>query len=269
MNTDDPRNNANTEFYGDYYHKPWWWFRFRYDTQIKRKTILWLLRRMGVSKRKVKVLEIGFGSGVVLFSFDRTSHIAGIEVSESAVAQAIVRAKRLGFTNADFRVIHEESLPFPGGMFDVVIASHVLEHVREDGRLLSEMHRILNDKGVAIILVPINEQYSDPKHVRSYSEAKLVMQLATSGFVPCQIVRNELLFHLVERFYFGGYKEHWGRWGVLTAALFNVPAALLPFPLLKGLDIGLSLFGLLPRQCGIAAVKISTQSNYNRPWDGS
>jgi ubiquinone/menaquinone biosynthesis C-methylase UbiE len=260
---DGQENETNADFYADYYHKPWWWFRFRYDTQVKRKTIVWLLHSMGVPKRRAKVLEIGFGSGVVLFSLDRTNQIAGTEVSESAVAQATVRAKRLGFANADFRVIHEEALPFPDGSFDVVIASHVLEHVRDDDRLLSEMHRILSDKGVAIILVPINERYSDPKHVRSYNEAQLVMQLTTTGFAPRRIVRNELLFYLVERFYFEGFKERWGGWGDLVAVLFNVPAALLPFPVLRGLDIGLSLFGLRPRQCGIAAAKVCRQPNYD------
>jgi ubiquinone/menaquinone biosynthesis C-methylase UbiE len=247
---------SNQSFYDEYYNKPAWWFRLRYDTQVKKKTVLWLLRVAGISRRDQRVLEIGFGSGVVLFSFDQSCEISGVEVSRSAVARARARAKHLGFTNVDFREVHNDTLPFADGAFDIVIASHVLEHVADDIRLLSEVHRVLNDGGVAIILVPINERYVDPKHLRTYDQAQLVEKLTTTGLQPRLSLQNETLFYLVERFYFEGFRERWGVWGTLTAGLVNVPAALLPFPVLRGIDFALSLLGFLPRQCAIAAVRI-------------
>ena len=252
--------NANLACYDEYYHKPPWWFWFRYDTQVKKKTALWLLREAGLDKRQKRVLEIGFGSGAVLFSFERDCQIAGVEVSQSAVAEATVRAQSLGFQNADFRLVHNDLLPFSDKAFDVVIASHVLEHVNDDSLLISEMSRVLDDRGVAIVIVPTNEKYADPKHQRSYTLQQLCDRLVSRGLLPSRIIQNEFLFYLVEKFYFKGLKIRWGMWGTIAAVAFNVPTSILPFWIIRWVDGFLSSFGLLPRQCGIAALKdISAQ----------
>jgi SAM-dependent methyltransferase len=47
------------------------------------------------------------------------------------------------------------SLPFAEGSYDIVYASHVLEHIRDDQRALAEIHRILSPGGIAILPVPI------------------------------------------------------------------------------------------------------------------
>ena len=46
-------------------------------------------------------------------------------------------------------------LTFRDNTFDFVFASHVLEHVKDDLRALSEVRRVLKPGGVAILPVPI------------------------------------------------------------------------------------------------------------------
>jgi SAM-dependent methyltransferase len=46
-------------------------------------------------------------------------------------------------------------LPFDGGSFDVVFASHVLEHIKEDDLALAEIRRILRPGGFAVLPVPV------------------------------------------------------------------------------------------------------------------
>lgn len=46
-------------------------------------------------------------------------------------------------------------LPFGDASFDLVFASHVMEHIRDDERAISEVHRILRPRGLAILPVPI------------------------------------------------------------------------------------------------------------------
>lgn len=46
-------------------------------------------------------------------------------------------------------------LPFEAGSYDVVFASHVLEHVKDDGRALSEIRRVLKPGGFAVLPVPV------------------------------------------------------------------------------------------------------------------
>jgi SAM-dependent methyltransferase len=48
-----------------------------------------------------------------------------------------------------------KALPFPPGSFDMVYASHVLEHIREDEAALANIRRVLSSTGIAILPVPI------------------------------------------------------------------------------------------------------------------
>jgi SAM-dependent methyltransferase len=49
-------------------------------------------------------------------------------------------------------------LPFADASFDVIICSHVLEHVAAEERALLELRRVLKPTGCAILLVPIDLQ---------------------------------------------------------------------------------------------------------------
>ena len=48
--------------------------------------------------------------------------------------------------------IHD--IPFPENTFDVVLCNHVLEHVRDDIRAMSEIRRVLKPGGFAILQIP-------------------------------------------------------------------------------------------------------------------
>jgi len=49
-------------------------------------------------------------------------------------------------------------LEFEDNTFDFVICNHVLEHIPDDQKAMSEIFRVLNTGGKAIITVPINEK---------------------------------------------------------------------------------------------------------------
>ena len=52
------------------------------------------------------------------------------------------------------------SMSFDSNVFDVMICSHVLEHVDDDRAAMREMHRVLRPGGWAAILVPMANQKS-------------------------------------------------------------------------------------------------------------
>jgi SAM-dependent methyltransferase len=56
--------------------------------------------------------------------------------------------------NVDHKVDIQE-LPFASDSYDLVFASHVLEHVRDDQRAIKEIRRILRTGGIAVLPVPI------------------------------------------------------------------------------------------------------------------
>jgi SAM-dependent methyltransferase len=69
-----------------------------------------------------------------------------------------------------------QHLPFGNGTYDFVFASHVLEHIPDDQRAISEIRRVLKPNGLAVLPVPIYSEKTveyaepDPKefyHVRA------------------------------------------------------------------------------------------------------
>jgi SAM-dependent methyltransferase len=92
-----------------------------------------------------------------------------------------------------------EDIAFAGGFCDVVVCSHVLEHV-DDGRALGELHRILRPGGLLLMMTPVNwaweTTYENPAitgesdrclhfgqsdHVR-YFGADILGRIAAAGF---------------------------------------------------------------------------------------
>uniref|UniRef100_UPI003561A7AC methyltransferase domain-containing protein n=1 Tax=Ancylomarina sp. TaxID=1970196 RepID=UPI003561A7AC len=59
-----------------------------------------------------------------------------------------------------------QAIPFANETYDVVICNHVLEHVDDDTKAMSEIYRILKPGGFAILQVPQDSEaektYEDP-----------------------------------------------------------------------------------------------------------
>ena len=69
-----------------------------------------------------------------------------------------------------------QRLPFEKASYDFIFASHVLEHIPDDGKAISEIRRVLRPGGLAILPVPVvcekTVEYSEPNpregwHVRA------------------------------------------------------------------------------------------------------
>jgi SAM-dependent methyltransferase len=86
------------------------------------------------------IAEIGCGDGAVLDQLGSRGFgeaRVGYEISAAATALA---AERAGVTEA--HLLDGRSVPVPDDTYDLVIASHVLEHVASPGALLQEMARV-------------------------------------------------------------------------------------------------------------------------------
>ncbi len=98
---------------------------------------------------------------------------------------------------------------FPDMRFDGIICSHVLEHVPDDRKGLSELYRILKPDGWGIIAVPITSDstYEDPmvvtdedrlrlygakNHVRRYGE-DVEDRIQEAGFLTQKISPHEII----------------------------------------------------------------------------
>lgn len=77
-------------------------------------------------------------------------------------------------------------LPFPDGVFQVVCAFEVLEHIPDDKTAMAEIARVLRPGGVLFLSVPVNPQLFTAfdtvcGHVRRYDARALQDQLQSLG----------------------------------------------------------------------------------------
>jgi SAM-dependent methyltransferase len=124
-----------------------------------------------------------------------------------------------GTINMDITAIN-----YDNESFDVVICNHVLEHIPDDKKALSELYRILKKDGWAILLVPIEkdlehtfedpsitdskgreEAYGQSDHVRQYGR-DYASRLENSGF-KVTINKFNDTFSREEKFRYGLPKD--------------------------------------------------------------
>ena len=71
-------------------------------------------------------------------------------------------------------------IPYADGSFDVILCSHVLEHIPDDRRAMRELRRVLAPRGWALLQVPIDHQravtFEDPSVTDPAERARLFGQ---------------------------------------------------------------------------------------------
>ena len=97
---------------------------------------------------KPSALDIGCATGALpAFLRDRGWRVTGVEISPGAEYARNVRF-------LDVRSLPLEENSFPDKSFDVVLASHLIEHLNDPYSFLTETYRILKDDGFAFITTP-------------------------------------------------------------------------------------------------------------------
>lgn len=103
-------------------------------------------------------MDFGCGDGRLLAALERKGkeRLVGVDVSAEAVAQAARRSGELEIRH----IRHAVPLPFADGAFCGISLLDVLEHVDEQGALLEELRRVLDDDGTLIVTVPGRHVFS-------------------------------------------------------------------------------------------------------------
>jgi SAM-dependent methyltransferase len=103
-------------------------------------------------------LDFGCHNGAFLSSLTSKNikRLVGVDVSEEAVK----KGKRL-FPELEIIKIGEgSSVPFDDGFFSSITVLDVLEHVYEQGELLAELNRVLEDGGKLVVMAPGRHVFS-------------------------------------------------------------------------------------------------------------
>lgn len=152
------------------------WFRAR------NRLVVWALRRHFPNMQRY--LEIGCGTGYVLAGVAEAypqARLTGSEVFSVSLPYAARRVERAELLQMDARHIPYEN------EFDVIGAFDVLEHIKEDEAVLSEMLRALHPGGLILVTVPQHpwlwsRQDEYACHVRRYRIGELREKVLRAGF---------------------------------------------------------------------------------------
>ncbi|NNM42762.1 MAG: 3-demethylubiquinone-9 3-O-methyltransferase [Chlamydiae bacterium] len=116
----------------------------RAENQIRNPWIAKVIKER--KKTSAKVLDIGCGGGLLTNYLAKEGHqVSGIDLSTSSLEIGI---KNDLSKTVEYRQANAYALPYQNGIFDVVTAMDVLEHVENPEKVISEASRVLSKDGL-------------------------------------------------------------------------------------------------------------------------
>ena len=156
-----------------------------------RMMALFLEQQIGVGREPLEILHVAPEYGLYLWlKRQQGVHYTGSDID----------ARRYRHIE-NVRTANLMDMPFESNAFDVVICSHVLEHVPDDSKAMRELYRVLKPEGTALLLVPLamdgggtdedptvtdpaerNHRYGQWDHLRLYGKDDFLSRLTEAGF---------------------------------------------------------------------------------------
>jgi SAM-dependent methyltransferase len=198
--------NADAHHVLDQVQQRSFWFHCRNDLLLD-------LTRRWFSQAKT-VLEIGCGTGYVLAGLRQALPLARFAGSEISTVGLKYAAQRLGAEVSLFQM-DAHAIPF-SGEFDLIAACDVLEHLDDDVKALSEIHRALKPGGGVLLTVPQHPLLWSQTdvlayHKRRYRRNELTGKCRETGFdvvVDTSFVVSLLPLMMAQRLVRGQKKDY-------------------------------------------------------------
>lgn len=120
------------------------------------------------------ILDLGCGTGILQEQFEKRFNVKafGLDTSKKAINYCYKR----GLSRV--KLLNSSKIPFRSNFFDLVTAIDVVEHIKDDLKVLSEIRRTLKRNGIAILLVPAHSKLWSTRdinlqHFRRYNKGEL------------------------------------------------------------------------------------------------
>lgn len=140
-----------------------------------------------------RILDLGCGVGTIdCFLSKLVKDIIGIDISNKAIDSANKNKNRFAIKNVTF-VCRDIEKHLINGKFDLILCSEVIEHLKNDKKLLINIQKLLDDDGILILTTPLNtaplvklgmtKKFDERVgHLRRYDYKSLCELIDSSGF---------------------------------------------------------------------------------------
>ena len=118
----------------------------------------WLFLRRYLTPGPLHTMDAGSGSGAMaIYAAKRGHKVTGVSLSQRDNQVAAERLKILGLSNAEFvtgdlRELEKVAAGWPP--FDQVICFEVIEHIKDDRKLVRDLANVLKPGGVLLLTTP-------------------------------------------------------------------------------------------------------------------
>jgi ubiquinone/menaquinone biosynthesis C-methylase UbiE len=129
----------------------------------KARTMLAVLSdRFGDGLGSMRLLDLGSSTGIIgSLLADRVGEVVGLDIDGPAIERA---QRNLAKENLRFRVGDAMSLDAEDGCFDIVVCTHVYEHVPDAQKMMNEIHRVLKPAGVCYFAAANRLMWMEPHY---------------------------------------------------------------------------------------------------------
>lgn len=129
--------------------------RIKEERNFAKPNIRRIERWLGINFRNKKVFVVGAGTGAEAIVFhEMGARVYAIEPDRMAFKILALKANYYGLQKSRLRLAFAEEIPFNNNEFDFVYCYTVLEHVKDVGKSIDEMIRVVKPNGFVHIQTP-------------------------------------------------------------------------------------------------------------------
>jgi 2-polyprenyl-3-methyl-5-hydroxy-6-metoxy-1,4-benzoquinol methylase len=160
-----------------------------------------LLNQLNVRIEDKSIFDYGFGAGTFFRHCPTSSRLFGVELDPITVREVTQMLNARGYRAVDLQPIQLENWkdhPLLNRKYDLIVCSHVLEHLAEPAQFLQRVGQCLEDDGLLLGLVPINERRMETHHVQQLTRSSFEAMLPQTDLRLVQWMETDAWLYWVQ-----------------------------------------------------------------------
>ncbi|RCK19453.1 ArsR/SmtB family transcription factor [Thalassospira lucentensis] len=141
-----------------------------------------------------RILDVGTGTGRILELLGRSAEEGvGVDMSREMLAVARARLQRADLSNCLVRQADMYQLPYPGGMFDIVILHQVLHFAEKPEAAIDEASRVLAPGGRLVVVDFASHDREELREEHAHRRLGFDDAAISTWFRACELAPDDVI----------------------------------------------------------------------------